>query len=245
MTWIHRADLIDVFDSRARELEIPMHMGNPVTSIGETEQAVTLKLADGTQVTGDVIIGADGIKSIARSFVLGQERGKRSSSPSPPASLSGTLSVYRLAIPGDVARNDPEIAHLMLGSHLWMGPGSAGAGAPLRNRTEYGLEIAHDDKDGDDEGKSETKPRVGHWATFADMHEVRRMHQDWDPAVKRVLALADSCLVWRILETGPLERWVSPPLPSLRSCPSSNLCASLAWSWSPAALMRMPCFTIC
>jgi 2-polyprenyl-6-methoxyphenol hydroxylase-like FAD-dependent oxidoreductase len=46
------------------------HLGKNVTAISGDAQRVKIDFADGTSASGDLLIGADGIRSIVRSFVL-------------------------------------------------------------------------------------------------------------------------------------------------------------------------------
>jgi len=66
-----------VFLDRVAELGIPVHMGTEVMAFDETKPSVFLK--DGTEVFGDIVIGADGIKSKTRELVLGFKDAPKSS----------------------------------------------------------------------------------------------------------------------------------------------------------------------
>ncbi len=50
--------------------EDDVHMGMKCTAVEQTDQKTTATFEDGTQVTGDLIVGADGIRSIIREYVL-------------------------------------------------------------------------------------------------------------------------------------------------------------------------------
>lgn len=49
-----------------------IHMGMKCTAVTEDDSGATAIFEDGTQVTGDVIVGADGIRSIVREYVVGE-----------------------------------------------------------------------------------------------------------------------------------------------------------------------------
>ena len=61
---IHRADYIAVL-TKALQTQSPgaLHLGAEVTRYNQTEDAVEVRLADERQISGDVLIGADGIHS--------------------------------------------------------------------------------------------------------------------------------------------------------------------------------------
>ncbi len=49
-----------------------VHMGMKCTAVEQTEKNATAVFEDGSRVTGDLIVAADGIHSVARDYVLGQ-----------------------------------------------------------------------------------------------------------------------------------------------------------------------------
>ena len=61
--FFHRADLIGILADAARAAGVQMRLGQPVTACGPGPQAV---LAQGDRLTGDLLIGADGVHSVLR-----------------------------------------------------------------------------------------------------------------------------------------------------------------------------------
>lgn len=68
---IHRAALLDVLERSVKSTEI--HLNSHVSSVSETSDAVTAHLDDGREITGDLLIAADGIHSTVRSQLFGKE----------------------------------------------------------------------------------------------------------------------------------------------------------------------------
>src|SRR3954466_7906501 len=62
-TGVHRRTLRQVLSGRLRDR---LHVGAPVVSYVEDADGVTVTLADGTTARGDLLIGADGIRSAVR-----------------------------------------------------------------------------------------------------------------------------------------------------------------------------------
>ena len=62
-TGVHRRTLRSILRARLGER---LHAGKAVTGYQETPAGVTLAFADGTSATGDVLVGADGIRSAVR-----------------------------------------------------------------------------------------------------------------------------------------------------------------------------------
>jgi len=66
-TGVHRRTLRSILRARLGEAFQP---GKPVTGYAETQNHVTVTLADGTTAEGDVLVGADGIRSAVRARKL-------------------------------------------------------------------------------------------------------------------------------------------------------------------------------
>ena len=66
-TGVHRRTLRQVLSGRLGDL---LHVGSPVASYVEDADGVTATLADGSTAHGDVLVGADGIRSAVRSQLL-------------------------------------------------------------------------------------------------------------------------------------------------------------------------------
>lgn len=75
--------------------------GKPVISI-DTENA-TIKMKDGSELKADLIIGADGIKSVVRPFVVGNNFSAKPSNH----------SAYRCLISAEKIRNDEQLNFLL------------------------------------------------------------------------------------------------------------------------------------
>ena len=68
-TGVHRRTLRQVLSARLGDR---LHTGSPVTSFVEDDDGVTVTLADGSTARGDVLVGADGIRSAVRTQLLPQ-----------------------------------------------------------------------------------------------------------------------------------------------------------------------------
>ena len=66
-TGVHRRLLRQILCSRISDR---LHLGAPVTSYQEDPEGVTVRCADGSTMRGDVLVGADGIRSAVRSQLL-------------------------------------------------------------------------------------------------------------------------------------------------------------------------------
>ncbi len=69
---LHRADLHSILAARVSELDPgAVVLGAAAERFTETDRSVTVHFKDGTSAAGDVLIGADGIKSALRAQIVG------------------------------------------------------------------------------------------------------------------------------------------------------------------------------
>jgi len=106
---LHRADLHDLLAARARELKPDVvHLDHRVVGFEEEDDGVRLNFADGSSARGDLLIGADGLKSVVRTQMVGEI----------PASYTGD-GAWRVTVPTE------RLPENFLGQvmSVFMGPG--------------------------------------------------------------------------------------------------------------------------
>ena len=64
-----RSDLYALLQERLREEGIPVRYGQRLVGADETPDAVTARFADGSSATGDLLVGADGVRSTVRTLI--------------------------------------------------------------------------------------------------------------------------------------------------------------------------------
>jgi 2-polyprenyl-6-methoxyphenol hydroxylase-like FAD-dependent oxidoreductase len=69
MRFFYRSDLQGALEAETRRRDIRIEYGKRLVKVTETPQSVTAHFADGTQVTADILIGADGIRSTVRTLI--------------------------------------------------------------------------------------------------------------------------------------------------------------------------------
>ncbi len=109
---IHRADLHKLLFDLAEPF-MTLRLKSQVVSIDPDRPSLTL--SSGEVVHGDLIVGADGIKSLVQRVVLGHTN---------PAEPTGD-AVYRAIVPSSLLLADPELRELVDVPEMtgWMGPG--------------------------------------------------------------------------------------------------------------------------
>ncbi len=88
-TQLHRADLHEILAERARAFSPDVvQLNRKVTGFSESEQGVELHFEDGTSARGDLLLGADGLKSAVRRQIAGDA----------PATYTGDAA-WRITVP--------------------------------------------------------------------------------------------------------------------------------------------------
>ncbi len=222
---IHRADLHKLlFD-----LAVPyMTLRLQSTVVGVDPDGPCVTLASGEVVHGDLVVGADGIKSLTQYVVLGHTN---------PADPTGDAA-YRAIVPSQLLLEDPELKSLVDVPEMtgWMGPGrhimgynivrrlcahlpsacSVAHFPPKRGKKEYNLVLIHPD-DGSVESWTAEGSADKMCADFADYEPryARRpslafMLSHFSRRIHKILGFVKSTLKWRLMDRKPLETWLHP-----------------------------------
>ncbi|KAI1208281.1 FAD binding domain protein [Annulohypoxylon truncatum] len=184
---IHRADLQEALVNRAKFLGVEIRLGADVQHVDFKRAAVTTQ--DGRTVQGDLILGADGLWSRTRSFLLGRQL-----SPKPTGDLA-----YRIILNLEEVQ-DPELRELIAkpSVNLWIGPESHVVGYSLRQGKTYNLVLLRPDDLPEDVSRA-----------AADVDEMRKLFEPWDPILSKLLACVNQVDKWRLMHISTLDAWVN------------------------------------
>ncbi|KAI1407234.1 FAD binding domain protein [Hypoxylon sp. FL1857] len=184
---LHRADLQEALVRRAQSLGVAIILGADVQHVDFQHAAVTTQ--DGRTVHGDLVLGADGLWSRTRSFLLGRQL-----SPKPTGDLA-----YRIILNlEDIG--DPELRDLVSkpSVNFWVGPESHVVGYSLRQGRTYNLVLLRPDDLPEDVSRA-----------AADVDEMRKLFEPWDPILSKLLACVNQVDKWRLMHISPLDAWVN------------------------------------
>jgi 3-hydroxybenzoate 6-monooxygenase len=177
----HRADLHNtIFDAVKANPGIQFFAGAQVknVSIGARESSVTL--ADGRTFTANAIVGCDGVKSVIREKLIGDE-----------ARVTGHV-VYRAVVPvadmpEDLRWNAPVV---------WAGPNCHLVHYPLRSGDQYNLVVTFHSRE------KET------WSVKdGSKEEVLSYFQGIHARPRQLLDLPKSWRRWATADREPIEKW--------------------------------------
>lgn len=186
---IHRADLRRVLTLAAIRAGCNIKTGQKVVRVDAT-CAPRVQTADDTWHQGDLVLGADGIRSAIRGYVAAaQDHGER---PEPTGHVA-----YRLLIPRHEMARRGKLLDLVDQNVAvrWIGPGSHVMGYPIRHGSFYNMVIVH--------------PASHVWTVDGDKADIVGFCRGWAPVVRELLScVPDGALTQHVLcAHAPLKRW--------------------------------------
>ncbi len=180
---VHRGDL-QMLLARALERARPdaLLLDARVVGLEEGADRVTAVLHDGRRVTGDVLIGADGVHSQIRSQVV----------PPMSASFTGCMA-WRGLVPADRL---PSHLRRQVGSN-WVGPGRHVVTYPLRGGQLVNFVGVVERSDWETES----------WTAKGTRDECARDFEGWHDDVHRLIDNIDAHYRWALVSREPIDRW--------------------------------------
>lgn len=173
---IHRHDLIVALHKRALELGADVRVNSKVVDIDFESATITLK--DGQTLTGDLVVGADGLNSVTRRKLV----------PTDAPEYTGDIA-FRVLL--DVAKLDPhdeDFKRLSQSPQVtyWLGPSRHAIVYILKGGRQINLvAIAPDDLPD------------GVVRAPLSREKTLKIFDGWDPLLRKILASSESEDVWR------------------------------------------------
>jgi salicylate hydroxylase len=179
----HRADLLNVLAGGLDPASV--HLGHHLAGLTQHDNGITLSFANGTNVETDLVIAADGVRSVVRQALYGDDR----------PSYTGQM-VWRALLPGDAV--PPEV--LQPSGHIqWVGPGCHLLGYYLRQGEVINIVTQSDTDQWVEEG----------WSTAGDPDEMRASFPDPEPRLRTLLAAVTKCSKWGLFTRPLTDHWGS------------------------------------
>ncbi len=182
---IHRADLHELLSEAAQANDPDCFvLDHAFTAYHKTDAGIEISFANGNTATCDVVVGADGIRSIVREAMFGPEDPK----------FTGNVAYRGLVNKGDLS--DDVVT-----------PASGVAIAPRKAFTRYLVRdggminfVAFVRREGwNEEG----------WSIPATTEELLEEFGDWHPRIRALIEAApkDKVFKWALYDRDPLEQW--------------------------------------
>ncbi len=177
---VHRADLIEILKRAAEFAGVQLRMNARVSAYVREDTGLKIGLDNGTIVSADLLVGADGSRSTVRKQMLGEDQ----------ARYTGAVA-WRLTVPADVA---PDLPHSAI---VWAGPGKHAVTYRVRRGELINFV-----------GVVETERwREESWTQPGDLTELAADFGGWAPPIPDIIAAADGAHVWALFDRDPLSRW--------------------------------------
>jgi salicylate hydroxylase len=179
--FVHRADLLNILASGLDPA--CLHLDHRLTAIEERQSGITLTFANGVTRQADVVIGADGVHSVIRRALYGEDN----------PTYTGQ-SVWRALLKGaDVPAEVLEPS----GSTQWWGPGCHLVSYYLRGREVVNVVTQDDTDQWVEEG----------WSLPGDPDEMRASFPNPEPRLNTLLSLVIQCSRWGLFTRPLTSNW--------------------------------------
>ena len=183
----HRADLLDALVARLREIGPDViRLNSRAIGYEETNTGVRLRLQNGATVPGDVLVGADGVKSTIRAQLLGAAK----------PTYTGD-SAWRLTVPSGRLKlhSEREMA-------VWMGPDKHIVSYFLRGGELINFVGLVETTEISEES----------WVSKFPWEKLKQEFVGWNEEIQSIINAADrdECYRWSLFFRPPVENWSSP-----------------------------------
>jgi salicylate hydroxylase len=177
----HRADLLDALAGGLDHSAI--HLGHRLTGIEERRDRILLAFANGTQVEAEIVIGADGVRSVIRQALYGDDN----------PTYTGQMVWRALLNGGDVPAEVLEPT----GHIQWVGPGCHLLAYYIRGQKLVNIVTQEDTDKWVEEG----------WSTRGDPDEMRLSFPNPEPRLETLLSVVTACSKWGLFTRPLTQNW--------------------------------------
>jgi salicylate hydroxylase len=184
-TQLHRADFHGMLFDKARALDAGVvRLNKRVTGFAEDADRVTLGFADGSSARGDLLVGADGLKSAVRLQIAGEV----------PANYTGDAA-WRITVP--VERLPPGLVEPVMS--VFLGPGGHAVCYYVRGGALLNfVGIVETDEVSDES-----------WTVKMPWQRLKADYRGWHPVIQTIIDAADrdQCYRWSLHNRLPIPNW--------------------------------------
>jgi 2-polyprenyl-6-methoxyphenol hydroxylase-like FAD-dependent oxidoreductase len=177
----HRADLLEALASGLDQSAI--HLGHRLTGLEERSDRIVLAFANGARVEAELVIGADGVRSVIRQALYGDDN---------PA-YTGQM-VWRALLNGS---DVPAEALEPTGHTQWVGPYCHFIAYYIRGGKLVNIVTQQDTDKWVEEG----------WSTRGDPDEMRSSFPNPEPRLEKLLSLVTECSKWGLFTRPLTQNW--------------------------------------
>jgi salicylate hydroxylase len=177
----HRADLLEALASRLDQRSI--HLDHRLTGLAEGSDRVMLSFANGARVEAEYVIGADGVRSVIRQALYGDDN----------PTYTGQM-VWRALLTGSDLTDELLEPY---GHVQWVGPGCHLLAYYIRAKKLVNIVTQEDTDKWVEEG----------WSTRGDPAEMRLSFPNPEPRLAKLLSLVTECSKWGLFTRPLTPNW--------------------------------------
>lgn len=182
---LHRADLHELLAAKAREFNPGVvHLDRRAVGFAEDEKGVEVKFADGSRARGDILVGADGLKSVIARQIVGEI----------PATYTGDAA-WRITVPTE--RLPKGLLEQVMS--VFMGPGGHVVCYYLRAGALLNFVGLVETEEVSEES----------WTRKFPWNRLKQDFAGWHPVIQAVIDAADrdQCFRWSLHQRPPARGW--------------------------------------
>lgn len=179
---VYRADLQNVLVAALREAGGTIVAGHRLTKFDPAGTYVNARFADGASVRGDLLVGADGVRSVVRAALFPDDRPR----------FTGHVA-YRFLVTRE--RAEPYLSHGR--SAIFIGPGRTFNRYTMARGEIVNVAALVESSNEVPEG----------WRTAAAPGELRSAFAGWHPDVTGLIDQAEGVIKWGLYDRTPLPCW--------------------------------------
>ncbi|EAU90304.2 hypothetical protein CC1G_12057 [Coprinopsis cinerea okayama7 len=194
---MHYDDLYSMLYNLAASKGVKITFNTTITSVqfDASKQRPFVTLGSGSVVYADMVIGADGLKSIVREVVTGEQDAPNDSG----------MCYVSFVVPAEKLKADPDWGKWVGVSEwpIWMGTGRNVLGYPIRNGQEYCIHAFHPDsliKISPVERTSES------WTDIIPTDAI--LHEDSHPSIHRIFSSVPDAIRVKYNPREAIDDWV-------------------------------------
>ena len=177
----HRADLLDALASGLDRHAI--YLGHRLTGLEERSDCIILTFANSAQAEAEIVIGADGVRSVIRRSLYGDDN----------PTYTGQMVWRALLNAADV----PEEVLEPTGHIQWVGPGCHLLAYYIRGKKLVNIVTQEDTNKWVEEG----------WSIRGDPDEMRLSFPNPEPRLEKLLSLVTECSKWGLFTRPLTQNW--------------------------------------
>jgi salicylate hydroxylase len=177
----HRADLLDALASGLDRGAI--HLAHRLAAVEEGSERIGLAFDNGARVEAEYVIGADGVRSVLRQALYGDDH------PTYTGQMVWRALLNTADVPAEVL--EPK------GHTQWVGPGRHFLAYQIRAGKLVNIVTQQDTDKWVEEG----------WSTRGDPEEMRASFPNAEPRLAKLLSLVTECSKWGLFTRPLTQNW--------------------------------------